>query len=289
MIYLKHLDIPDQNTEIDIVMAEQRTCFSSAYPFKIFPQKQIDSFDFEPITVFYGGNGSGKTTLLNVIAEKLGAHRNSKFAGSPYFERYVQNCSAQGRKAEKVQFLSSDDVFDYIMNVRFMNSGIDRQREKLFETHMQNKWRLQNEDGYTTLKGLDDYDNWYEKHELGSKSQSQLSRERLARNIDMFSNGETALRYFTERIDRDAIYLIDEPENSLSVQFQLDLAKYITDSARFFDCQFIIATHSPIFLSMKGAHIYDLDSTPVTVKDWTDLPNVRKYYEFFKEHEEEFK
>jgi predicted ATPase len=288
MIYLNHLDIPDQNTEIDIVMAEKRTCFSSAYPFKIFPQKQISSFDFAPITMLYGGNGSGKTTLLNVISEKLGAHRNSKFAGSPYFERYVDACSVQGKRARSVQFLSSDDVFDYIMNVRYMNDGIDRQREQLFADHAENKWRLQNEDRYTTLKGLDDYDNWYEKHELGKKSQSQLARERLARNVDMFSNGETALRYFTERIDRDAIYLIDEPENSLSVEYQLDLVKYISDSARFFECQFIIATHSPIFLSVKGAKIYDLDSTPACEKEWTELPNVRKYYEFFKEHEPDF-
>ncbi len=288
MLYLKHLDIPDQNTEIDMVMAESRTCYNSVYPFKIFPQKQIDGFDFAPITMFYGGNGSGKTTLLNVIAEKLGAHRNSKFGGSPYFERYVNCCSMQGKRPDSVQFLSSDDVFDYIMNVRFMNIGIDRQRDKLFEEHMLNKWRLQNEDGYTFLKGLDDYDNWHEKHELATKSQSQLSRERLAKNVDMYSNGETALRYFTERIDKEAIYLIDEPENSLSVQFQIDLAKYITDSARFFDCQFIIATHSPIFLSMRGATIYDLDSVPTVTKAWTELENVRKYFEFFEQHREEF-
>ena len=27
--------------------------------------------------------------------------------------------------------------------------------------------------------------------------------------------------------DKDAIYLLDEPENSLSIKFQIDLAKYI--------------------------------------------------------------
>ena len=104
----------------------------------------------------------------------------------------------------------------------------------------------------------------------------------------MFSNGETAMRYFTEHIDRDAIYLLDEPENSLSISFQLDLAKYISDSARHFGCQFIISTHSPILLSLEGAKIYDLDSNPVTTREWTELENVRKYYEFFKEHEWEF-
>jgi hypothetical protein len=40
---------------------------------------------------------------------------------------------------------------------------------------------------------------------------------------------------------------------------------------------------------MKGAKIYDLDSIPVKQKAWTELGNVRVYYDFFKEHMEEFK
>lgn len=96
------------------------------------------------------------------------------------------------------------------------------------------------------------------------------------------------MRYFTEHIDRDAIYLLDEPENSLSIKYQIDLAKYISDSARHFGCQFIISTHSPILLSIEQAKIYDLDSRPVSTKEWTELENVRAYYDFFKEHEDKF-
>ncbi len=51
---------------------------------------------------------------------------------------------------------------------------------------------------------------------------------------------------------------------------------------------FIIATHSPFFLSMKGARIYDMDEDPVRVKKWTELADVRAYYDFFAEHENEF-
>ena len=50
----------------------------------------------------------------------------------------------------------------------------------------------------------------------------------------------------------------------------------------------MISTHSPFLLSMKGARIYDLDEDPVDVKKWTQLENVRAYYQFFKEHEDEF-
>ena len=64
--------------------------------------------------------------------------------------------------------------------------------------------------------------------------------------------------------------------------------KFIEDSARFFGCQFVIATHSPFLLAMRDAKIYDLDDDPVDVKRWTELENVRAYYNFFKEHEDEF-
>ena len=133
-----------------------------------------------------------------------------------------------------------------------------------------------------------DYDDWKESMDAKKSTQSTFVKNRLMRNVDMQSNGETAMRYYTERIDRDALYLIDEPENSLSATRQKELAEYIHQSARFFGCQFIIASHSPIFLSIPEAKIYDLDSKPVRTKKWTDLPNVRMYYDFFMEHKAEF-
>ncbi|MEF9921443.1 MAG: AAA family ATPase, partial [Anaerovoracaceae bacterium] len=101
-------------------------------------------------------------------------------------------------------------------------------------------------------------------------------------------NGESAFWYFTQEIKENGIYLLDEPENSLSADLQLQLLDFIQDSARFFNCQFIISTHSPFLLSMEQAKIYDLDETPVRVKLWTELENVRKFYDFFREHSDEF-
>ena len=69
-----------------------------------------------------------------------------------------------------------------------------------------------------------------------------------------------------ERITEDALYLIDEPENSLSAARQLDLREYLISSARYYGCQLVIATHSPILLSIPNAKIYDLDDHPVSVK-----------------------
>ena len=42
-------------------------------------------------------------------------------------------------------------------------------------------------------------------------------------------------------------------------------------------------------LSASGAKIYDLDCIPPEVKKWTELENVRTYYDFFKKNENLFK
>ena len=102
------------------------------------------------------------------------------------------------------------------------------------------------------------------------------------------SNGETALEYFKAKIKNDTLYLLDEPENSMSPKLQLELLKTLSDLARFCGCQFVIATHSPFLLSLDGACIYDLDSTPVRIKNWWELENTKAYYEFFKKHEDLF-
>ncbi|MBQ8706851.1 MAG: AAA family ATPase [Succinivibrionaceae bacterium] len=104
----------------------------------------------------------------------------------------------------------------------------------------------------------------------------------------MTSNGETAMRHFVEHISENAIYLLDEPENSLAIPLQQELSKYIYDSARHFNCQFIIASHSPVMLAIEDALIYDLDSWGAPKRKWTELPNIRLFYEFFMRHSGEF-
>ena len=84
------------------------------------------------------------------------------------------------------------------------------------------------------------------------------------------------------------LYLLDEPENSLSEVYQEKLASFLYDSARFFRCQLVIATHSPVLLAMPDAKIYDLDARPVAERRWVDLPNVRALHDFFRAHEAEF-
>ena len=138
------------------------------------------------------------------------------------------------------------------------------------------------------MKSLQDYDRLKQINNARRKTQSKFVRENLMDNIREFSNGENAFKYFLEKIEENGLYILDEPENSLSPKRQLELVNFIEDAARYLGCQFIISTHSPFLLAMGGAKIYDLDEDPVDVKRWTELENVRTYYEFFKVRESEF-
>lgn len=40
-------------------------------------------------------------------------------------------------REKRTCFVSSDDVFDYILNVRNLNEGIDRKREDLFSEYFE--------------------------------------------------------------------------------------------------------------------------------------------------------
>ncbi|MBO5998188.1 MAG: AAA family ATPase, partial [Lachnospiraceae bacterium] len=140
------------------------------------------------------------------------------------------------------------------------------------------------------MRSLDDYEQLAKVVNARKKSSSasKFVRENMMGNVREHSNGESAFLYFTQKIAGSGIYLLDEPENSLSPEKQMELAGFLEDSVRFYDCQIIMATHSPFLLSMKGARIYDLDEDPVDVKKWTQLDSIRTYHDFFMKHREEF-
>lgn len=285
MVYLSQFSFPHVEAEYDFLMSQQRTCYDTYYPFQTISKHRLVMLDFEPVTILYGGNGSGKTTVLNVIAEKLKLDRDTRYNRTNFFEDYTRMCSYELEQTVTAEsrIITSDDVFDFILNLRNINDGIDKKREDLFEDYLETKY------SDFRMNSLADYEQLKKVNMARSKTQSRYVRKHLMGNVREHSNGESAFLYFSEKIKENGLYLLDEPENSLSPERQQELVRFLGDSARFFGCQFLIATHSPFLLSIKNAKIYDLDEEPVDVKRWTQLGNVRAYYEFFKKHENEFK
>ena len=284
MVYLEQFRFPDAEVEFDFFLRQKRTCYDTYYPFQILSKHRFEQIDFEPVTILYGGNGTGKSTALNIIAQKLHLLREAPFNQSSFYEDYLELCSFESAAhlPKDSRIITSDDVFDYMLNIRNLNEGIDRKRDMLFEEYLDTKFEK------FQMKSLDDYEQLKRVNNARRKTQSQFIRSELMDNVREYSNGESAFLYFTEKVTENALFLLDEPENSLSPAKQQELVKFIEDSARFFGCQFVIATHSPFVLAIRGAKIYDLDEEPVDVKRWTELENVRAYYEFFKKHASEF-
>ena len=285
MRYIDSFKFPGVENEEQFVNYIRRTCYTSFYPFGVFAENELRELSFSEITILYGNNGSGKSTALNLMAEKMKAERDTLFNRSSFFGDYIGMCdfemTHEGRP-EEIRMITSDDVFDFMLNLRALNDGVDRKREQAFD-----EW-IENKHSKFQMKSLDDYEQLKKVVDARSKTQSKYVRDTIGNNIIEHSNGESALQYFSEKIKDNGLYLLDEPENSLSPQRQLELLEFIQNSARFFGCQFIIATHSPFLLALKGALIYDLDERPVDIKKWTELEGVRTYFEFFEKHKNEF-
>ena len=282
MLYLEKFVFPDRDAEFRFFLGQKLTCYDSHYPFQTLSARSFRQIDFEPITVLSGSNGSGKSTALNVIAEKLRLTRGAPFNKTSFYMKYVDLCTAYLPQSvpSHSRVITSDDVFDYMLDVRGINDGVDISRDKAFEEYS----TLKHSGKYSdfTMKSMEDYDTLKKLVRARSKTQSKYTRATVPDNVRTYSNGETAFRFFTEKIRDGGLYVLDEPENSLSPQLQMELAAFLEDAARYGDCQFIIATHSVFLSAMRRAKVYDLDADPVDVKPWTQLALGKLYLDFFR-------
>lgn len=267
MIYLKKFELQDKEDY-------------SGYPFHLFLQKEFFNIKFDTITIFYGDNGSGKSTLLNIITETINKDkkiikRKNDILKSEYFDMYINECKyyIENDIPQGSKIICSEDIFQNILSKREENKKKNNLREDLKMQYFQYKYNPIN---YSSLEDLS------LSVETRKRTQSKFIKSRIEENEKEFSNGQTSLDFFDKELQEGCLYLLDEPENSLSPKFQLELVQLINELSRFLKCQFIIATHSPFLLSIPNAKIYNLDEIPVTEKKWYELENMQIYYNFFK-------
>ncbi|MGC4128150.1 MAG: AAA family ATPase [Bergeyella sp.] len=218
---------------------------------------------FSPVTVFYGNNGSGKSTLLNVIAEKIKIKHKTLGNSSFYFNEFVEKCSFQTaeRNGKEIKipkesrFIRSEDIAEAIVNLR---SKTEKAEKRILEAN--------EKDDRARMFA------WQNHNELS----------------EQFSNGETAISYFENIFEPDTLYLLDEPENSFSPKLQLVVKKLIEKYSHLYNCQFIIASHSPFVLAIENAKIYNLDSNPAKECNWQELENMKLLYELFRNNKKYF-
>jgi len=95
------------------------------------------------------------------------------------------------------------------------------------------------------------------------------------------SHGQSHMSFFTHRFRLRGLYFLDEPENALSPKSQVDLRRELEGFGGSGEVQFVIATHSPILLSLPGARILDFDGEALRPVAYTDTEHYRVYKSFF--------
>jgi len=251
------------------------------YPYNVFREKDLNPFVFDTITVLYGNNGSGKSTLLNIIANALvlaGKEEatSNTFGKTNYCRKYISECRwCLGDDEDGMEFRKLPKNSRYIKSEDILYEIKKIQQRQILSDGMVYDY---------VQRGMAPQ----AAREIIHSSQGYKQRGYIEFAQEKYSNGETSLQYFDEYLKPDALYLLDEPEVSLSPANQVSFALEINKLARFLRCQFIIATHSPFMLGTLNAKIYNIDTKDYEVTRWSDLENVRYFYEFFKKHEAEF-
>lgn len=96
------------------------------------------------------------------------------------------------------------------------------------------------------------------------------------------SHGQGFLKFFDKRLKENGLYIIDEPEATLSSENQFLLAARIKDAAERKNCQFIICTHSPVISAVPCADVYEIVEDKLVKTEWENVSDVNFLQMFFK-------
>jgi predicted ATPase len=233
------------------------------YPFCLPLIQGLTSLSFRsPVTFFVGENGTGKSTILEAIAVTIGfptiGHEDAR--EDPTLAK-VRNLSkflrlAWQHKSHRGFFLRAEDFFNFTRRLSSMRSEL--------------------------LARLRELDEEYEGRSSYARSLAKMPylrslaemEEKYGEDLDAHSHGESFLELFHSRIVPKGLYLMDEPEAPLSPMRQLSLISLIREMVEQ-DCQFIIATHSPILMAFPGATILSFETIPPQEVPYEELEHVQ--------------
>lgn len=193
------------------------------------------------VTVFVGENGSGKSTLIEGIAVAFGFNPEG---GSL---NYCFETSA-----------THSELHNYL------------KLSKLFRPH--DGFFLRAESFYNAASYIDELDEIRAPAPKIIGSYGGVSLHEM-------SHGEAFLKLVRERFSGSGLYILDEPEAALSPMKSLALLAEIDRLAKV-GSQFIIATHSPIIMSLPGAEVYSITSSGILPTDWRQTEHSMVLKEF---------
>ena len=222
----------------------------SAYPFSIPAIKTLEYLEFHAdITFLVGENGSGKSTILEAIAEVIGL-------GAQGGTRNFHIKDAGGKSG-----LDS--------SLRVMRN-YQKPRDMYF---------LRAESFYNVATFMDNL------AAEGGPPEQVLSRYG-GKSLHKRSHGESFMSALTTGFGGKGLYILDEPESALSPAKQLKAIQRISELIHD-DSQFIIATHSPIFMAFPNALIYMLDENGIREIAYEDTEHYQITTNFLTDYKQQ--
>jgi len=208
---------------LNIQFKRDKVASFAKYPFNLPFIKKLSSIDFHPkVTFFVGENGSGKSTILEAIAISCGFNPEG------------------GTKNFKFSYNDThSELSDYIRLIK----GIKNPKDGFF---------LRAESFYNFATNIDELDK-----EPYFGETPKIIDSYGGQSLHEQSHGESFFALFMNRFSGKGLYILDEPESSLSPSRQMSFISKMHELVKN-DSQFIIATHSPIIMSYPDSIIYEI-------------------------------
>ncbi|HAV63161.1 MAG TPA: AAA family ATPase [Verrucomicrobiales bacterium] len=217
------------------------------YPVAIPAVRELDRLPLHPkVNFLIGENGSGKSTLLEAIAVKWGFNAEGGTKNFNFATRESHSELHDLLVLERSKFRAHDGFF------------------------------LRAESFYNVATEIDQLSKL-----PGSRRPfiEYYGGESLHRR----SHGEAFLALMNNRFRGDSFFVLDEPESALSPQRQMTalvvMHRLIADN-----CQFLIATHSPILLSYPDAWIYECGEAGLRRVAYEETQHFRLTKDFLTRH-----
>ncbi len=244
-----------------------------AFPFRLPLIRTLSGITFTTsVTFFVGENGSGKSTLLEAIACAVKAVTvGSEGVATDPTLREVRKLGQTFRltwskRTHRGFFLRAEDFFGYAKRL----AAIREESEEALRT-VDREYEGRSELAKNLAK-------------LPHRSSIGELERRYGEGLDAGSHGENFLKLFQSRVVPRGLYLLDEPEVPLSPLRQLALLSLLKEMVEQ-DCQFLIATHSPILMALPGASILSCDVIPLEKVAYEDLEHVTLTRSFLNDPE----
>jgi len=234
---------------------------SNKYPLSLPVFKNLQQIFFNsPITILMGDNGSGKSTLIKLIAEKLEAIKLTETKNDMVQDEAIIQASRYTKigmvSKPKRKLLFQGEVFTHYLHQ--ITSLKEEASQELLEI----------EDKYTDRS-------------LYSKSLAKMPHERslyelnnlYENDLNILSHGESFLEFFSKRISKDGLFIIDEPEAALSMENQLVFLNIISESIKN-NSQVIISTHSPIIAAYPNAQILEIKDDRILQVPYNEVRSI---------------